>query len=209
MPMNRLVSQTVIASVLLALGLPACSPETQSVTGAGPTAENETSRATPKQATPPAPLPPAREETPRAANVLTLQGLGALRIGDPVPAGSIWAERGAQIPGGCRTVSSPDFPGVYAIVEEGVVRRITVGGQSEVKLTEGIGPGASEAEVRAAFPGFHEEPHKYVESPAKYLTAPGAASGDPALRFEIGLEGRVSLMHVGTMPVLGYVEGCA
>jgi hypothetical protein len=41
------------------------------------------------------------------------------------------------------------------------------------------------------------------------LTAPNAASGDPALRFEIGADGKVSLIHVGTMPVLGYVEGCA
>jgi hypothetical protein len=207
--MNRVATQAVIASVLLPLGLPACSPETQSATGAGSIAENETSRATPKQAPPPAPLPPAREEAPPAADVLTLEGLAALRIGNPVPAGSTWRERGAQIPGGCRTISSPDFPGVYAIVEEGVVRRITIGGQSEVKLTEGVGPGAREAEVRAAFPGFREEPHKYVESPAKYLTSPGAAGGDPALRFEIDSERRVSLMHVGTIPVLGYVEGCA
>lgn len=105
-------------------------------------------------------------------------------------------------------MSSPDFPGVYAIVEEGEVRRITVGRQSKVRLPEGIGTGASEAEVRAAYAGFREEPHKYVESPAKYLTAPNAPGGDPALRFEIGRDGKVSLPHVGTMPILGYVEGC-
>jgi hypothetical protein len=126
-----------------------------------------------------------------------------------VPAGRTWSERGAQIPGPCRTISSPDFPGVYAILEEGEVRRITVGGQSKLELTEGIGIGASEAEVRAAFPGFREEPHKYVGPPAKYLTAPDATGGDPALRFEINREGKVGLMHVGRMPVLGYVEGCA
>jgi hypothetical protein len=141
--------------------------------------------------------------------VLTLEGLGALRIGQAVPAGSGWAERGAQISDECRLISSPDFPGVYAIVEGGRVRRITVGQRSDVKLVEGIGVGASEAEVRAAFAGFREEPHEYVEAPGKYLTAPNAPSGDPALRFEIGADRRVSLIHVGTMPVLGYVEGCA
>jgi hypothetical protein len=141
--------------------------------------------------------------------VLTLDGLGTLKIGEPVPARSSWRERGAQIPGPCRTVSSPDYRGVYAIVEEGEVRRITIGERSRVRLIDGIGTGASEAEVRAAFPGFREEPHKYVEAPAKYLTAPNAARGDPALRFEIGPQGTVSLMHVGTMPVLAYVEGCA
>ena len=141
--------------------------------------------------------------------MLTLEGLGGLKIGQAVPAGSSWAERGAQIPGGCTTISSPDFPGAYAIVEQGKVRRITAGQRSEVKLVEGIGVGASEKEVRATFPSFREEPHKYVEAPAKYLTAPNAASGGPALRFEIGADGKVSLIHAGTMPVLGYVEGCA
>ena len=57
--------------------------------------------------------------------------------------------------------------------------------------------------------GFREEPHKYVDAPAKYLTAPNADSGGPALRFEIGQDGKVSLIHVGLMPVLAYVEGCA
>lgn len=60
----------------------------------------------------------------------------------------------------------------------------------------------------AWFP-FPATPHKYEEAPAKYLTAPNVASGEPALRFEIGRDGKVSLIHVGTMPVLGYVEGCA
>ena len=81
--------------------------------------------------------------------------------------------------------------------------------QSLLTVAEGIGTGATEAEVRAAVTGFREAPHEYSEAPAKYLTAPGAERGDPALRFEIGADGKVSLVHVGTMPVLGYVEGCA
>jgi hypothetical protein len=141
--------------------------------------------------------------------VLTLEGLGALKIGEPIPAGSSWRERGAQISGSCSTVSSPNFPGVYAIIEGAKVRRITIGESSKVKLIEGIGTGASEADVRAAFPGFREEPHAYVDKLAKYLTAPNAPTGDYALRFEIGGNGKVSSVHVGTMPVLGYVEGCA
>lgn len=144
-----------------------------------------------------------------SANVLTLDGLGDLRIDLPVPAGSKWAERGAQASNACRTISSPDYTGVYAIIEQGKVRRITAGQNSAVKLSENIGVGSTEKEVNKAFPGFRAEPHKYVASPAKYLTAPNAASGDSALRFEIGADGKVSLIHVGVMPVLGYVEGCA
>ena len=134
------------------------------------------------------------------------KGLGDLVIGEPVPQGSGFAERGAQISDGCHTISSRAYPGVYAITERGEVRRITVVERSGVKLVEGIGVGSSEAELLEAFPGFRSTPHKYVEAPAAYLTQPG---NDPRLRFEIGADGRVTEIHVGLMPQLGYVEGCA
>lgn len=167
--------------------------------------------AQPSQAASPVPAAPESATTPSAeapAAVLGLEGLGDLRIGQPVPEGGSWAERGAQSGDACRIVTSPEYPGVYAIVEQGKVRRITLGQRSQVKLAEGIGVGDSEAEVRKWFAGFREEPHKYEAAPAKYLTAPNAARGDLALRFEIGHDGRVALIHVGTMPALGYVEGC-
>jgi len=186
--------------------LAACSPESAGAPETAPGSANESAAPSPPA---PAPSPSAPVEAPPAAKMLALEGLGVLRIGEAVPAGSGWAARGAQISDECRTISAPDFPGIYAIVEDDNVRRITVGQRSDVTLIEGIGVGASEAEVRAAFPGFRESPHKYVGAPAKYLTAPNAAGGDPALRFEIGEDGKVSLIHVGTMPVLDYVEGCA
>ena len=196
------------AAAALALCVAACSPEPADVPDAAPAFENTgkppTASLAPQPVQPPAPPPPSP-----AANVLTLEGLGVLKIGAEVPAGSSWAERGAQIPGQCRTISSPDFPGVYAIVEEGKVRRITIGERSRVKLARGMGTGASEAQVRASFPNLTEEPHKYVGPPGKYLTDPNSDDRAPALRFEIGQDKKVSLIHVGTAPVLGYVEGCA
>jgi hypothetical protein len=156
-----------------------------------------------------APTPVTPSLGASSGNALTLEGLGDLRIGRPVPAGSKWAERGAQASDVCRTISSPDYPGVYAIIEQGKVRRITAGQRSAVKLSQNMGVGSTEKEVLKSFPGFRAEPHKYVASPAKYLTTPNAASGNSALRFEIGADGKVSLIHVGMMPVLGYVEGCA
>ena len=196
----------IIPAAAILLCLAACSPEPADAPDAAANTTNQSATAPPPSSAQP---PAAPTETPPAANTLTLEGLGVLKRGQAVPANSSWAERGAQISDECRTVSSPDFPGVYAIVEGGKVRRVTVGERSDVTLVEGIGTGATEAEVRAAFPGFREAPHEYSEAPAKYLTAPGAERGDPALRFEIGADGKVSLVHVGTMPVLGYVEGCA
>ena len=148
---------------------------------------------------------PTATATP-IGNVLTLEGLGALVVGKPVPGGSGFAERGAQINETCRVVSSPAYPGVYAIVEQGQVRRISAGELSDVRLVEGIGVGATEVDVLKAFPGFRATPHKYVPAPAKYLTQPG---DHRRLLFEMGEDGRVSIIHVGLMPQLGYVEGCA
>lgn len=157
--------------------------------------------------------PPAAESaTPTLAtsadpNTLALEGLAELRIGQPIPSGSSFASRGAQIPGStCRTASSPDYHGVIGMTVDGELRRITVSKTSKVALAEGISAGATEAEVRAAFPGFEESPHKYLAAPGKYLTQPGA---DPRLHFEIGTDKSVSLIHVGALPELTWVEGCA
>jgi hypothetical protein len=187
-----------ILATAVVLALTACSPAPSG---------NETT-ASVASATPVA-MPAASPTPAPAADVLALEGLGALTIGRPVPQGSGWASGGAQVSDACTTVSSPDYPGVYAIVEQGKVRRISLGQRSTVKLIEGIGVGASETAVTAAFPGFRATPHKYEAAPARYLTAPGADRGDPALRFEIGPDGKVSAIHVGTAPALFYVEGCA
>lgn len=204
-PLPRFASmrnQTLLAASALALtlALGACSPAPTEPTA--PPAETPA----PTAPTSPTPAPPT---APVSANVIGLEGLGDLKLGQPIPAGSTWAARGAQASDSCTTISSPDYPGVYAIVTDGKVQRITVGQRSDVKLVEGIGVGSTEADVKKWFGGFREEPHKYVEPPAKYLTAPNAASGDPAVRFEIGADSKVSLIHVGMMPVLGYVEGCS
>jgi hypothetical protein len=175
--------------------LSACSPEPAEMPDTGRSATSSSAPTTEATAVSSAAAPARR-------NVLALEGLGTLRLGEPVPPASSWSERGAQVPGSCTTITSPDFPGVYAIVEAQKVQRVTVGRQSDVKLREGIGAVTPETDVRAAFPTFREEPHKYVEAPAKYLTAPDAASGRPVLRFEIDRDGKVSFIHVGLMPVL-------
>ncbi len=181
-------------ALIAALALAACSPS----------ADEEAEQAAGSPAPSATPVTIVDGADP---NTLRLEGLAELRIGQPLRANGSFAAIGAQIPGSdCRTVSSPAYPGVYAMTIAGEVRRITVGGNSPVTLVEGIGAGASEQEVSDAFPGFRESPHKYGEAPAKYLAQPG---DDPRLRFEIGADRKVALIHVGLMPQLGYVEGCA
>lgn len=199
----------LLAATALALTLAACSQ----APGTGPDTAPSTDATIVSPSTEAAPPTPAASATAArasgAASVLALEGLGDLRLGQAVPADSRWTSRGAQASDACATVTSPDYPGVYAIVESGQVRRITLGQRSSVKLAEGIGVGATEAQVRADFAGFRATPHKYVAAPGKYLTAPGGSATDPALRFEIDAAGKVSAIHVGLMPQLEYVEGCS
>ncbi|MGE4323179.1 MAG: hypothetical protein AB7E60_09145 [Sphingobium sp.] len=218
--MTRIVSLTpCFCGVLLLAG--ACSPdprpanEMAAADNAGHIATNavETSDLGTAAASPGAPaatIPIAAAPGAHAGtNVLTVGGLDDLRIGEPVPRGGSWAERGGQTSDHCRTVSSPDHPGAYAIVIDGRVQRITLGQRSGIRLEGGAGVGAREADITMSFVGLREDPHEYEDAPAKYLTAPDARSGASALRFEIGRDGKVKMIHVGLMPALGYVEGCA
>ncbi|MDR7101390.1 hypothetical protein [Croceicoccus sp. BE223] len=191
--------KTLLAATALALTLSACSAPTPT-DEAAPTAEaSETA----------APAAPAATATEASLDrTMTLEGLGPLKIGQPVPAGSGWTKPDMQASDACLIYKSDAYPGVYAIVENGAVRRITAGQGSDVTFVEGIGVGATRAQVDGSFPGFRETPHKYVEGGVD-LTAPNAASGDAAVRFELDGAGKVTDMHVGTAPVLGYVEGCA
>lgn len=146
-------------------------------------------------------------DTP-SKTVVTVEGLDSLMIGHPVPQQSEWEVRGAPVDQGCTTARSADVPGVYAILEDGKVRRITIGEGSKVKLAEGIGVGSREGQLKAKFPSFREEPHKYEEAPAKYIGSHDLKPGASGWRFEIASTGKVSRIHVGQMPVLAYVEGC-
>jgi hypothetical protein len=140
--------------------------------------------------------------------ILTLAGLGRLRIGEPVPADSGWSKSEVQLSDECVTFGSNDQSNAYAMSDGKVIARITVSAGSGVKTQKGIGIDASDAEVRAAYPGIVAEPHKYIDAPGRYLTWIPQADG-PGLRFEIGTDGKVSMIHAGLMPWLGYVEGCA
>ena len=149
-----------------------------------------------------------------AANVLRPIGYDTIRIGEPPSAadGYALADDGSY-EDSCRIYSSDRLANVYAIVEDGRIMRLTAfhrsgTGAEAIRTDRGIGPGSTEAEVRAAYSPLREQPHHYVEAPAKDLFF-GGTETEPGLRFEIDAEGRVSNLHAGLEPVLSYVEGCS
>ncbi len=210
--MSRIIALLALAPIAAITTLGACSGQRSD---SEPTSEADNASGASAQSSLDAMVSPtAAAEFGDAAGpgaggrVLTLNGLGTLHFGQPVPNDGPWAERGAQASDTCRVLSSSDYPGVYAIAEGGKVRRITASNGANVKTIEGISVGSTRAQVNDAFPGFRETPHKYVAG-AKYLTTPGAENRQTAVRFEMSPQGKVTAMHFGMMPTLGYVEACS
>ena len=120
----------LFAATALALTLAACSQAPEAAPDTAQSTAAPTSSASEETKPPTSIASPTTAPPTSAVTNLTLKGLGDLKLGQAVPAGSRWAERGGQASDTCRTASSPDYPGVYAIVESGKVRRVTVGQRS-------------------------------------------------------------------------------
>ncbi|CAL1692271.1 hypothetical protein MMB232_02436 [Brevundimonas subvibrioides] len=171
-----------------------------------------------------APMEPAAP----AADVLTAQGYGALRIGmtraEVVTAmgdDSNPASVGGPEPEVCdqwRPARAPE--GVLVMIQEGVLSRISVADPSTLKTDRGFGVGDTAAAIKAAYgPLVVAQPHKYSAPPAEDLFvwqvgAPATAgeyvqdAAARGIRYEIGDDGKVKIVHVGG-PAIQLVEGCA
>jgi hypothetical protein len=148
---------------------------------------------------------PAAGPVAQDREVLGPQGIGAIVVGEAPP--PVLTNGAGRESDGC-DIYSDKARRIYAMTDGKVVARITAMSGSPVKTARGIATGASEAEVRKAYPDLKQEPHKYVEAPAKYLDwRPGG--GTTGLRFEIDASGKVSAIHAGREPEIEYVEGCA
>ena len=159
--------------------------------------------------------PPAAAPSAPAASPLTPEGLGPIRIGmtdaearAAVGGANIEIDTGTELSQTCTEIKLKGaYPGVYLMIEEGRLTRITATDDAAVRTDKGIGVGASAAQVTAAYPGAVAEPHKYEEAPAQYLTV-WTVPGKEGTVFEVNGRGVVGSIHAGTDSIT-YVEGCA
>lgn len=178
---------------------------------------------------PPGAADSSREDTAasveHAANVqpsdvvLTPDGWGPLRIGmtraEVVAAAGEDANPeavGGPEPEHCDQFRPSRAPaGLLVMVEEGVLTRISVSRNSDITTPEGIRVGDTGSSVLDAYGSRADVmPHKYSDSPAKYITVwrgSGSSEERRGIRYEIGPEDRVVQIHAGG-PSIEYVEGC-
>lgn len=195
------------------LTLAACSRDNQ-------TAEPAPAPAMPAVETPTAPATPAVDP-----NILTADGLGAARIGmskaDLIAAWGDDANPGAvgdPEPDACDQFHPARAPqGVTVMVQDGRLTRITLMRDARIKTDRGFGLGDTAMAIKQAYGGaVFSQPHKYQAAPAEDLFAwtRGGSTAyvtDPAargVRYEIGADGKVSMIHAGD-PSIQLVEGCS
>jgi hypothetical protein len=104
--------------------------------------------------------------------------------------------------------ANDSLPGLFFMFENGKLTRISAIEPSPVATPRGMHVGSTVEDVRKAYgAGLKEEPHKYVDAPAEYLTF-WPKPGKYGVRFETDTQGRVESIHAGTASIQ-YVEGCA
>jgi hypothetical protein len=160
----------------------------------------------------------------QTGHVLTVEGLGSVRIGMTVAEAEKalgaklniqYFEEGDRMSCGTGARADGKSGDVSYMVMKGRIVRIAVmrvedGSPSipVVRTIKGIGLGASEAQVKSAYGGLVKvEPHPYGTENDHYLIVdtPDRKRG---LIFETE-EGRVSSFRAGVYPEVGYIEGCA
>lgn len=157
-------------------------------------------------------LPP----DPTGPGALTVDGWGELRIGmtraeaEAVVGGPANPDLvGGPEPEICdefRPARSP--AGMLLMIERDTLTRITLVRGSTLRTTAGIAVGAGEDDVVASHPdGAEVGPHKYLPSPAAYVTVRGVGPHGRGYVYETDTDRRVTHIHAGG-PSIHYVEGC-
>ena len=203
--MNRLVASVAV------LSLAACG---------APPAEPEAPARPPEPAS--APAPPAAPGTPvSAADKLTAQSYGPLRIG--MTRAEVEAALGPDAnpnavggpdPDSCDMFRPERAPeGLLVMVENGVLTSIWLSRNTAVETDRALNIGDTAAEVKRVYGAAAEVmAHKYADAPSEYITVWSTTDHQSAaargLKYEIGQDGRVQSI-AGGGPSIQYVEGCA
>jgi len=169
--------------------------------------------------------PPEAAPSAPAANVLTGEGLNAVRIGmTRAEVVGQWGEDsapnavGGPDPESCDQFHPVNAPtGVNVMIQNGVLTRITLMRDATIKTDRGFGLGDPALTIKEAYGGgVIAQPHKYQAAPAEdlfvwsrggstaYVTDPSARG----VRYEVGTDGKVSMIHAGD-PSIQLVEGCS
>jgi len=208
--MIRTLARTSIVASIAALSLAACSqPESAAPETAPPVAEA-----------------PAESPTPAAdPNVLTAEGLGALKIGMTLaevtaavgPDSNPGAVGGAD-PQACDEFRPERAPeGVLVMIEQGVLTRVSLVRASTLKTDRGFGIGSQGSAIKAAYGGgVVAQPAKYEAAPAEdlFVWAKGGSTSyvtdatARGVRYEVGADGLVKAVRAGG-PSIQLVEGCS
>lgn len=157
---------------------------------------------------------PVTPPTLSVSSVLTLRGLGPVRIG--MTMGEASAAAGTTLvpragPTETCVYATPDGgpTGTSFMFLSGRLARVevTVAG---IKTQSGAGVGDSEAHVQGLYSGqLQVSPHKYVAA-GRYLTLLPSDAADADLRLIFETDGsRVTRFRAGVQPGVSYVEGCA
>lgn len=171
---------------------------------------------------PAAPSGPTEAGAPvSAADKLTAQGFGALRIG--MTRAEVVAAMGPDAnpeavggpdPESCDMFRPERAPeGLLVMVEDGVLTSVWISRNTAIETDRALNVGDPAAEVKRVYGAAAVvEPHKYAPAPAEYITVWSTTERrGPAARgltYQIGADGRVQSI-AGGGPSIQYVEGCA
>ncbi len=104
--------------------------------------------------------------------------------------------------------AGPRLPGVWMMVQHGLVVRVSLGKGSALRTERGIAIGESERNVRAAYgAGLRVQPNAYAAAPAHYLTWT-IPDRSYAIKFSTDSRGRVTEIDAGRPGPVAAPEGC-
>jgi hypothetical protein len=157
-------------------------------------------------------LAPALVAAAPAPEIMTLQGLGTLRIGTPLAElrSRFHAVAGERYPDpevDCAYWTSPLHPGVQMMVSGGRLVRIETEDR-RYRTPGGARVGMAEAELRALYgTRMKVEPHPYTGPEGKYLIV--RARNEPLGMIVETWNGRARSLRVGYWRSVQLIEGCS